>query len=394
MKENFKKYSLLLKIFLSIILGILIGIFMPKIIVDVFININILIGKLINFFVPLIILGYVINGVSSLGKNSNKSILITVVVSYLSMIFSAFFSYFAVKNIFFIKYLNIKNIKIDISDNNIKNNIFSQINIAPIMSVMSALFLAFIIGIGISSIKSEYLKKLSSDFHNIVEKLVKKVMIPLIPFYIIGTFTKISSSGQIYKIITTFSVIIMCIVIIQTCAVLFLFLVASITSKSNFFVLIKNTLPAYFVALGTQSSVSTIPVSIECAKKNKISESFVNFVIPFCTTLHFCGSAISIMTSSTVIILSNNIDVNFKTISIFISVFGLLLTAVPGVPAGAVFAVSEILKSALGFNPDMISLIVSIHLMQDSFGTACNVSGSSALSVIINSIHSKKLSKI
>ncbi len=387
MGEILKRYSLLLKIFVGIILGITVGLFMPESIIN-FVNIlNLFISKFINFSVPLIIIGFVVQGIGSLEFSSGKILGITCAISYVFMLISGFISYFVSIKVFPMLLDNTLKVfenSIDMS-NSAKH--FHHIDIPPIMDVTSALILSFIIGIGMSCIKGNLLKNVFSEFHSIIEMFVHKIMVPLIPIYVFGVFVKMSSTGHIQKILSSFSKIILIIVCIHLFVIFMQYIVAGIVTKRNPFSLIKNVIPSYTTALATQSSVAVIPVSIKNALSNNVSEAIANFVLPLCSTIHLSGSIISITCNSVAVMIINDVPIRFANIVPFILMLGVVMIAAPGVPCGAIFAVSGILQSILGFDSSMIALIISLHVAQDGFGTACNVSGDGAIAIIMNYIN-------
>ncbi len=395
MAEVLKRYGLLLKIAIGIALGIIVGSFMPEGIIS-FVNIfNIFISKFINFAVPLIIIGFVIQGISSLKFSSGKLLGITCSISYIFMIISGFISYFVSINIFPMLLNNaLKIFENPIDTANTAKHIH-HIDIPPVMDVTSALILSFIIGIGISCIKSHLLKNVFSEFHSIIEIFVHKIMVPLIPIYVFGVFVKMSSSGHIQKILNSFSKIILIIVCIHLAVIFMQYIIAGIISKKNPLKLIKNVIPSYTTALATQSSVAVIPVSIGNALSNGVSEGISNFVLPLCSTIHLSGSIVSITCNSIAVMIINEVPIELSNMVPFMLMLGIVMVAAPGVPCGAIFAASGILQSILGFDPSMIALIIALHVAQDGFGTACNVSGDGAVAIIIdyinNLLDSKKL---
>lgn len=387
MVEVLKRYGLLLKIAIGIALGIILGSFMPEGIIS-FVNIlNIFISKFINFAVPLIIIGFVVQGISSLKFSSGKLLGITCVVSYIFMIISGFISYFVSINIFPMLLNNaLKTFENPIDMANTAKHIH-HIDIPPLMDVTSALILSFIIGIGMSCIKGHILKDVFSEFHSIIEMFVHKIMVPLIPIYVFGVFVKMSSSGHIQKILNSFSKIILIIICIHLAVIFMQYIIAGFISKKNPLKLIKNVIPSYTTALATQSSVAVIPVSIGNALSNGVSEGISNFVLPLCSTIHLSGSIVSIICNSIAVMIINEVPIELSNMIPFMLMLGIVMVAAPGVPCGAIFAVSGILQSILGFDSSMIALIIALHVAQDGFGTACNVSGDGAVAIIIDYIN-------
>lgn len=390
MLENFKKNTLLVKIVIAVICGILIGTYLPQSLTVVFIEISGFLQKLISFFVPLIVIGFVVSGISSLKNSSGKLLALAVILSYTFMLIGAFSSYMVSKNIFPML-LDCQNI--DMSSFEIKHESHFNINIPPIMDVMTAIILAFIIGVGISKTKGNTLKNLFDEFHDIMDLTVQKVMVPIIPFYIVGVFAKMSSKGKVVGILFSFSKLIAIIICIHLLALLFQYTVAAIITKKNVFKLLRNVIPAYVTSLATQSSVAAIPFSIKCAENNGVSKKISNFILPLCSTIHLTGSAISITANVITVMLLNNMEIPFLKIATFVLMLGLVMVAAPGVPCGAIFAVFPILQSSLGFDQNMLGLIVALHIAQDGFGTACNVTGDGSIALITDYVNSKYFEK-
>ena len=391
MINAFKKNTLLIKIIFAIILGVLIGLYTPNSVAVLFTEISGFLQKLIGFFIPLIVLGFVVSGISALKNASGKLLAVALCISYSFMFIGGITSYLISKNIFPM-FLEAQNIDFSGFDFKINPQHF-VINIPPLMDVMTAIVLSFIIGIGISKIKGNMLKNLFDEFHDIIELTVKKVMIPIIPFYIIGIFARMSSNGKIFGVLLNFSKFIGIMICTHILILLFQYIVAGIFTKKNVFKLLKNAIPAYVTSLATQSSVAAIPVSIKCAENNGVSGKISKFIISLCSTTHLTGSAISITANIVAVMLMNNMEISFFKIFSFILLLGVIMIAAPGVPCGAIFAVFPILQSSFGFDQNMLGLVVAIHVAQDGFGTACNVVGDGAIALIVEKINSKYFEK-
>lgn len=390
MKMFLKKYKLLLKIAVAISLGFLIGTFLPYEITEFFIAVNIIISKLLNFLIPLIIIAFVTKGISSL-ESSGKMLGIATCISYVFMICAAFFSYFTSTNLF-------PNFLTDIPNNIFESismptgSVFSQlsqINVPPIMDVVPALILAFILGIGISSIKGIYIKEIFNEFHEIINLMVQKLIVPILPVYVLGIFAKMTASGQVFKILLVFSKVFIVIIALHIITLFVQYFIAGIVAQKNPFKLLKNIIPAYLSAIATQSSVAVIPITIDCSKKNGVSSNIADFVLPLCSTIHLSGSVISITACSVAVMLVSGKPIDFASMVPFMMILGVMMVAAPGVPCGAILAASGILQSILGFDSSMLSLIIALHVAQDGFGTACNVSGDGSIAVILDTLSQK-----
>ena len=219
-----------------------------------------------------------------------------------------------------------------------------------------------------------------------VTLLIEKIIIPLIPIHVLGIFANMTCSGQVYKILSVFSRVFLVVILLQLIILIFQYCVAGSVVNKNPFKLLKTTVPAYVTALGTQSSVATVPVSIQRAKLNGVRKEIANFVMPLCSTIHISGSTITLVGCAIAVMMLNGIPINFYDMLPFIMILGVMMVAAPGVPGGAVMATLGILESMLHFNPVMISLMIALYIAQDSFGTACNVTGDGAIALIVNKI--------
>lgn len=390
MFEKLKKYALFIKIILAIVIGILIGIYLPHEISIFFIEISDFLQKLIGFLVPLIVIGFVVSGISSLKNSSGRLLSLALMLAYSFMLVGAVVSYFISKNVFPII---LEGQSVNVGNFDFKSNPHFNISIPPLMDVTTAIVLAFIIGIGISKIKTNHLRSLFDEFHDVVDLTVQKVMIPIIPFYIVGVFVKLSARGQILEILFNFSKLIGIIICMHIVNLIFQYIVAAIVSRQNVFKLLKNVIPAYMTSLATQSSVAVIPFSIGCAEKNGVSKKIANFILPLCSTIHLTGSAISITANVVAVLMLNNMEVSFAKIFPFILMLGVIMVAAPGVPCGTIFAIIPLLQGSLGFTESMIGMMVALHVAQDGFGTACNVTGDGSIAIITEKVSNKYFEK-
>jgi len=383
-----KKPGLLLKVLISIFLGILFSFFSPDWFVRVFVTLNALFGNFLSFVIPLLILGLIAPGIADLGKGAGKLLIITVAIAYGSTIFSGFFSYFTTKwSLPFIIESNssISNSGFEFTDTLLP---FFKLEMTPLMGVTTALILAFILGIGISSINGEKLKVAMSEFRDIILLIIKGVIIPLLPFYIFGIFLKIGAEGQMSMIINLFFKLILVIFIMHILLLLFQFTLAGIISKKNPIKSLLTMMPAYVTALGTQSSAATIPVTLIQAKKNGVKEDIADFVIPLCATIHLAGSTLKIVSCAVAVMYMTGLPTGPDLFSGFIMMLGITMVAAPGVPGGAIMAAIAILQSMLGFDETLTGLMVALYITMDSFGTACNVTGDGAIALVVNRISS------
>ncbi len=384
------KIPLLGRIILAIILGVLLGQFVPPWFARIFVTFNDLFGNFLSFLIPLIIVGLVTPAIGELGKGAGRLLLITTLIAYTSTLFSGFFTYFSCQLSFptLLEGVSFPTTGTD-SSNNVLKTYFS-INMPPLLDFMSALIFSFCVGIGISIIKGQTLQKAFVDFRDIITRIIASVIIPLLPIYIFGMFMSMTVSGQVYSVIMLFLKVIVAVFIIQILVLLILFSIAGIMSGRNPLKLLKTMLPAYATALGTSSSAATIPVTLDCTLKNKVTEPIASFTIPLCATIHLPGSTLKIVAFSVAFMYFSGMPVELGTFIEFIFLIGIAMIAAPGVPGGAIMAAVGIIQSVLGFNEELIAMMITAYLAIDSFGTACNVTGDGAIAIIIDKIADKE----
>lgn len=382
------KLGLLPKVLIAIALGIALGTFIPNWFIRIFVTFNEIFSQLLNFLVPLIILGLVAPAIADMGGRAGKMLLITVGLAYAATFISGFMAYGTSMSLF--PYIiEANNASQDLVQNNTLAPYFS-ISIPPLMSVMTALFLAFLLGLGISKILGESLKNMLNEFKDIISMSIKYVIIPLLPWHIFGIFLNITQSGQIMSIMTVFIQIIGIIFALHIVVLILQFSVAGIVTKRNPFKLLVTMLPAYFTALGTQSSAATIPVTLKQTIKNKVNEDVAGFVIPLCATIHLSGSTLKIVSCAIALMMMHNTPVEASNMIYFICMLGVVMVAAPGVPGGAIMAAISVLQSILGFDESQIALMIALYITMDNFGTACNVTGDGAIALIIDKIYKSK----
>ena len=260
----------------------------------------------------------------------------------------------------------------------------------PLMNVMTALVLAFTLGLGLASLHSDALKNIARDFQEIIVRMISAVILPLLPIYIFGIFLNMTHSGQVFSILMVFIKIIGVIFILHIFLLVYQYCIAALFVRKNPFRLLGRMLPAYFTALGTQSSAATIPVTLEQTKKNGVSADIAGFVIPLCATIHLSGSTLKIVACALALMMMQGMPFDFSLFAGFIFMLGITMIAAPGVPGGAIMASLGILQSMLGFDESAQALMIALYIAMDSFGTACNVTGDGAIALIIDKIMGKR----
>lgn len=394
--ENKKiKIGLLPRLIIAIILGVIIGNIAKSanlpIIIQLGATFNSIFGNFLGFAIPLIIIGFVVPGIADLGEGAGKTLALTALAAYVSTIIAGSFA-FAVDKTIFPSFLKVGSIVLDNAANaeeTMLSGLFT-IEMPAIMGVMSALLISFIMGLGISVTRNQPLKDVFHGFQDIIVKLVTNIIIPLLPFHVYGIFANMTYAGTVMEIMSVFIKVFAIIIVMHILIIVFQYFVAGTLAKKNPFKLIKNMLPAYFTAIGTQSSAATIPVTIESTKKNGVSDMIAEFVCPLCATIHLSGSTITLTSCAIAIMMLNGWEISFIKMFPFILMLGVTMVAAPGVPGGAVMAALGILESMLGFNEAMLALMIALYIAQDSFGTACNVTGDGAIAVFMDAITGKK----
>lgn len=379
--------NLLVKIIISIVLGIIIGQFINQEFLRVFLTFNGLFSQFLGFCIPLIIVGLIVPSIGKLGGSASNMVMVVAFIAYISTLLSAYTSY-GVSMLTFPSLLEGESLSSVSASASIEP--YFSLKIPPMFDVMTSLVLAFIIGIGISKIQNSYLLKVSEEFEHIISNVIAHVLIPLLPLYIFGIFLGMAYTGEVFTIISIFAKIIAVIFGLHIFYLVFLFVIAGIIGKKNPFKLLMTMMPAYFTALGTQSSAATIPVSLEQTIKNGVSEKVAKLVIPLCATIHLSGSALKIVACTIALMLVQQMPFNFWDFSGFIFMLGIAMVAAPGVPGGAIMAAIGIISSMLGFDEKNQALMISLYIAMDSFGTAGNVTGDCAIAVITDSIFKKK----
>ncbi|TQS75413.1 dicarboxylate/amino acid:cation symporter [Ornithinibacillus gellani] len=382
-------FKLLAKIIIAIILGIALGSFVPEWSIRIFATFNDLFGSFLGFVIPLIILGFIAPGIGSLGRGAGKLLGITGAVAYLSTIVAGIVALLVAKGLYPIMLKGQSAADLTDPSEGLVSG-YLELDIAPPLEVMTALILAFVIGLGIAAIKGDTLLNMMNEFRDIVQLVIEKVIIPLLPFHIFGIFANMTFAGQVSTIISVFAKVFAMILVLHMLYLIFLYLMAGTLSRENPFAMLKTMSPAYFTALGTQSSAATIPVTLESAKKLKLRGDVADFTIPLLANIHLAGSTITLVSCALAVMFIQGDVASLSKMIPFILVLAVTMIAAPGVPGGAVMAAIGLLESMLHFGPAMVSLMIALYLAQDSIGTACNVTGDGAITSITNSISKRK----
>lgn len=386
MKKNSFFNSLVFKLILGIIIGIFVGRISSESAIIVINTIKRVMGDLIGYVVPLIILGFITPAIVSLKESAGKILSVTLAICYISSVGAATMSFLAGRAI--IPKLNIaSNVG---AGNAIPESIF-KLSIDPIMPVMTALITSILFGIAVIVTKSEHWENLLMELNKIVLSIVNNFVIKILPVYIATTFATLSYEGAIISELPVFIKIILIVIVGHFIWMTLMYSIAGAISKTNPKEVFKHYLPAYLTAVGTMSSAATLPVALECARKSETLDPKIrDFAIPLCSNTHLCGSVLTevffVMTVSQ--ILDGKLPETSNMI-VFIVLLGIFAIAAPGVPGGTVVASLGLITSILGFNDTGTALMLSIFALQDSFGTACNVTADGAIALMVTGIFKK-----
>lgn len=381
-------FKLLFKIIIAIALGVVLGSFVPEIAIKFFATFNDLFGSFLGFIIPLIIIGFIVPGIGLLGRGAGKLLGLTAIIAYLSTIIAGIVAFFVAKGLYPTLLKGQEMTNLDDPSKGLVNG-FLDFVIAPPIEVLTALILSFVVGLGIAATKGDGLLNLSVEFRRIIELVINKVIIPILPFHIFGIFANMTYTGQVTTIISVFAKVFLLIITLHLLYLLFIYVTAGTMAKENPLKMLKTMTPAYFTALGTQSSAATIPVTLDSAKKLNVRSNVADFTVPLLANIHLAGSTITLLCTALAVMFIQGNAFSFGTIFPFILILGVTMVAAPGVPGGAVMAAIGLLESMLGFGPAMVSLMIALYLAQDSIGTACNVTGDGAITSIVNTLHKK-----
>ncbi|QTD42738.1 dicarboxylate/amino acid:cation symporter [Sporosarcina sp. Te-1] len=382
------KVGLIWRIIIAIGLAILLGWSLPllhegfaKGFGRTFATFNMIFGGFLNFVVPLIIVAFIAPGIAKLGKGSGKLLGLATAFAYISTIVAGVLAFFAATTILpnFIK-----TGQRQIEGNHHVLKPFFELELTPLMGVMTALLLAFILGIGMASINSKSMLAFFDEFNLLIEKVISYIIIPLLPIHIFGIFLNMTYTGEVAKVLSVFAMVFVMIIALHLIMLLLQYTVAGTLNGKNPLMLMKTMAPAYMTAIGTQSSAATIPVTLRQAKKTGASDKVTDFTIPLFATIHLSGSTITLVSCSIGVLLMNGMPIEFGSYFPFILMLGVTMIAAPGVPGGAVMAAVGLLGKMLHFDDSMIALMIALYMAQDSFGTATNVTGDGALAMIVD----------
>lgn len=373
--------SLPFRLLLGVAAGILIGLYANEGLMNLVVTLNYIMGQFINFCVPLIIIGFIAPSITKLGSNASRMLGIALLAAYASSLGAALFSMAA-------GFAIIPGLSINPNVEGLKElpEVVFQLSIPPVMEVMSALVFSVLIGLAATWTKAGTITSVLDEFQRIVLDIVKKIIIPLLPFYIAMTFCSLAYEGSITKQFPVFVQVILIVMVGHYIWLALLYGLAGLYTGKNPLNVLRNYGPAYITAVGTMSSAATLAVALECAKKSEptLRDDMVDFGIPLFANIHLCGSVLTEVFFVMVVskILYGAIP-DLPTMVLFCVLLGVFAVGAPGVPGGTVMASLGLIIGVLGFDEMGTALMLTIFALQDSFGTACNVTGDGALTLIL-----------
>lgn len=399
-KKRFK-IGLIPKLILAIIIGILFGSFMPEWFNRVVVTLSSIFSTFLSFIIPLMIVAYVTMGIANLRSGAGKLLIITVALAYVSTLIAGSASYLVSSSLFpsFMSEGALDQIS---ATADVTLSSYFSLSIPPILNTLSAVTLAFVLGLCLSTMRGktigDTLYNGMEDFSAIIDRVLHAVIIPLLPLYICGTFTNMTYSGKTFAILGILWKVFLVVIAMHLIYIVIQFTIAGMLSGKNPIMLIRNQISGYATAIGTQSSAATIPVNLECAKKDGTLDEIANFVVPLCANIHMAGSMITITACATAVCLMYQLPISMATVVPFIITLGIAMVASPGAPGGSIMTALPFLYMVFGpeagdVNGPICAIMVALYITQDSFGTACNVSGDNAIGVIVDTIYRKFIKK-
>ena len=395
MRKFLEQSGILIWVLVAIVLALVLGSvtigdshIMPSALGDVFVTFSTIFGQFLSFSIPLIIIGLVTPAIADLGKGAGHWLGLTAALAYASTMFAGFLTY-AVCAYFFPKVLVGQLTQVETPKEVLKT--YFTIEMPPVVGVMTALLLSFVVGIGLSLVPRGVLRKGFIEFRAIITRLIENIIVPLLPLHIFGIFLNLTYTGEAVHIMRTLIRVVVIVLILEVVILLTQYFVAGAVGRVNPFKAIFTMLPAYLTALGTSSSAATIPVTLRQTRKNGVSDAVSSFTIPLCATIHLAGSTSKIFAFAFAIVYTQGMAITTTQWVGFIFMLGITMVAAPGVPGGAIMAATGILQSMLGFDDSAVALMIATYIALDSFGTATNVTGDGAIAIIMDRLTGGKL---
>lgn len=382
---------LLARIIIAIAIGIGVGLISPLWVARLCATFTEIFGQLLGFLVPLIIIGFVVPAIADIGRSAGKMLVVTALIAYGFTLLSGTVSYFTGAYLFPSMITATPQLAA-LTDSGISVTPYVNVPVPPVMGVMTALVLSFMLGLGIALDGAASLRNGFNDFRRIVASAIRGVVLPLLPWYIFAIFVDMAYTGEVATVLGTFTKVIGVIFCLHVGVLIIQYCIAAPFARRNPITMLKTMLPAYFTALGTQSSAATIPVTLRQTIRMGVSEDVAGFTVPLCATIHLSGSTLKIVACALALMIMQGIPYDFGLFMQFIAILGITMIAAPGIPGGAIMAALGVLSSVLGFTEHQNALMIALYIAMDSFGTACNVTGDGAISAIVDRIFARRFS--
>ncbi len=399
--KTLRRIPLLGWILIAIVTGVAVGPIMPKWMGDAFLTYNSIFSGFLGFAVPLIIVGLIMPAIAELGNGAGKWLGITAGIAYASTVLAGLLSYVVSVVLYprIMKPIGISEVEHVESGGlspyftltSSSNGTATNIVLPPLLDIMTALVLAFLVGLGLTMFKKSVIFQGAVEFREIIEMMIRKIIVPALPLFIFGIFMDLSNSGEAWDVIKTFLVVVIISFVLTLIVLVLQFTIAGVASKQNPLKLLWGMRDAYLTALGTSSSAATIPITLRSTLKNGVSKPVAGFVVPLCATIHLSGSMVKITTFSIAVLVLTGGDISFVVLLPFLLMLGVMMVAAPGVPGGAIAAASGLLVQMLGFGDAEVGLMFAAYIALDSFGTATNVTGDGAIAILVDKLSSGKI---
>ncbi|WP_261858870.1 dicarboxylate/amino acid:cation symporter [Photobacterium sanguinicancri] len=385
-KKAKSEWSLIIRLLLGIAFGTVLGLFASEQVMSIIVSVKYVLGQFIFFTVPLVIIAFIAPAITKLKNNANKMLGAGIGITYLSAVGAATFAYLV--GLVIIPYLSVPS---EIESLHALPEAGFQLSIPPVMSIMSALVVAILLGVTTLKTKAKSFEKALYEFEAMMMMVIKSAVIPMLPLFIATTFAGLAYEGALTQQLPVFLKVVILALIGHVVWLAVLYGIAGVISGKNPWQVIKHYGPAYITAVGTMSSAATLPIALSSARKSEVlSKETVDFMVPLGSTIHLAGSVLTetlfVMVIS--LMLYGSIP-SAGTMALFVLLFGIFAIGAPGVPGGTVMASMGIVVGVLGFDPAGVALLIAIFALQDSFGTACNVTGDGALTLMLEGLFNK-----
>lgn len=378
------RLPLLAQIVIAMGLGVLAGLAAPMWLAGAAATFNGIFSQFLGFMIPLIILGFVTPAIADIGVKAGKLLAATALLAYVFTFLSGLLSYSACSWAFPMLISGQEETALCRAGDAAVAAPWFSIDMPPLMSVMTALVLSFIMGLGVAFSGRPVLRDGFAEMRDIVAGCIRVAIIPLLPVYIFGIFLNMTVTGEVASVMKCFAKIIVVIFVLHILLLVLQYAVAALFKRQNPLRMLWTMMPAYFTALGTQSSAATIPVTLRQTVRMGVREDIAGFTVPLCATIHLSGSTLKIVACALAIMTMHGAPHGTALFVNFIAMLGITMIAAPGIPGGAIMASIGILQSILGFDDQAVALMIALYIAMDSFGTACNVTGDGAIAAIID----------